>query len=306
MAHNGSLTKGLREVKKKMEIKIADIEPIDKEKFEAPAIPANWDFKSADKEFDSHIRKWRRLTADVISELWIFYNKLKVQGRRSDLVENSIKLPTWHEWLESKGISVKTPLNHFKALGWLPSDSLVSRFTANAENYTPAPIIQKVRDVLGEIDLDPASCDYAQKVVKAKKYYTEKDDGLKKPWSGKVFLNPPYGMPLIREFTDKLINELPNIEEAILLTNDQTDTNWWQKCAINSKVVCLPSGRLHFYTPEEEETSPTNGQTFFYYGKNEKDFCEKFSTIGIVVKVIKKRTSTNRRLSKNNTLSNNI
>ena len=31
-------------------------------------------------------------------------------------------LPTWHEWLESKGITPDTPLRHFKARGWLPDD----------------------------------------------------------------------------------------------------------------------------------------------------------------------------------------
>ena len=57
-----------------------------------------------------------------------------------------------------------------------------------------------------EIDLDPASCEMAQEVVKAKTYCTEQDDGLSMSWSGCVFLNPPYGMPQIREFTDNAVD----------------------------------------------------------------------------------------------------
>lgn len=57
------------------------------------------------RKFDKLIHNWRRLTGDVICTLWIFYNKLKVQGRRTDLIRNQIKLPTWLECLESKGIS---------------------------------------------------------------------------------------------------------------------------------------------------------------------------------------------------------
>lgn len=166
--------------------------------------------------------------------------------------------------------------------------SLVGKMTGNAENYTPRDIIKKVRKVLGGIDLDPASCEYAQRIVRAKKYYTKEDNGLDKPWRGKVFLNPPYGMPDIRNFTDKLITELPNIESAILLTNDQTDTNWWQKCAINTRIICMPNSRINFYTPDKEKTSPTNGQSLFYYGDKEERFYDVFSKMGIIIKVMKK------------------
>jgi hypothetical protein len=63
------------------------------------------------------------------SQLWIFYNKLARQGARTDISPNGEKLPTWAKWLESKGIGINTPTRHFQALGWLPSDSLVSRLT---------------------------------------------------------------------------------------------------------------------------------------------------------------------------------
>ncbi len=250
-----------------------------------PRIPKKWDFRTADKDFDKYIHNWRRLTIEVVSELWVFYHKLKVQGKRTDLSANAEKLPTWLEWLEAKGIGSDTPLRHFRALGWMPS-SLVERMTGNAENYTPIAIIEKVKAVLGGIDLDPASCDMAQEVVKAKTYYTVEDNGLCQAWRGRVFLNPPYGMPHIRDFTDKLVEELPSIDAAILLTNDQTDTLWWQKCAINANLICMPQGRLHFTTADGKETSPTNGQSFFYFGDNKRKFREAFSEMGLIVQVL--------------------
>ncbi len=251
-----------------------------------PTIPKKWDFNTADKNFDKYIHDWRRLTIDVVSELWVFYNKLAFKTGVGDNPPNGGKWPTWYEWLQNKGIGENTPLRHFKALGWLSSDSLVGKMTGNAENYTPTAIIAMVKEVLGGIDLDPASCDFAQKVVKAKRYYTEKENGLNKSWKGRVFLNPPYGMPQIRDFTNKLIDELSNIEAAILLTNDQTDTKWWHKCALKAALICMPMGRVHFYTPEIEETSPTNGQTFFYFGTKQNEFCEVFADSGLIVKVI--------------------
>ena len=94
-------------------------------------------------------------------------------------------------------------------------------------------------------------------------------------------------MPDIKNFTNKLIEELPNIEAAILLTNDQTDTYWWAKACVNAQLICIPTGRLRFYTPTQDKTSPTNGQTFFYYGNREKKFIDTFSELGLLVKIIK-------------------
>jgi hypothetical protein len=34
-----------------------------------------------------------------------------------------------------------------------------------------------VREVLGEIDLDPASCADANKIVRAKQFFTQEDNG---------------------------------------------------------------------------------------------------------------------------------
>lgn len=252
-----------------------------------PAIPRDWDFESADKSFDKMISEWRRLSGDAISILWIFYNKLKKQGKRNDLSEISDKLPTWLEWIESKGISDKTPINHFKALGWLPSDSLEAKHTGNAENYTPTEIVTLIRQVFdGVIDFDPASCKMAQEVIQAEEYYTESENGLDVSWHGKVFLNPPYGMPLIQQFTDKLVDELPNIHSAILLTNDQTDTLWFHKCAEKAEVICFKRGRIGFYTPDKEKTAPTNGQAFQYFGPNVDRFIDVFREVGLLVRPI--------------------
>ena len=70
----------------------------------------------------------------------------------------------------------------------------------NPENYTPAVYIEAVRRVLGEIDLDPASRRIAQETVKAKRFFTKEDDGLRQVWTGRVFLNPPYARGVIDRF----------------------------------------------------------------------------------------------------------
>ena len=60
-------------------------------------------------------------------------------------------------------------------------------------------------DALGLIfDLDPCSPGPAH-WVPARKIYTKEDDGLVQPWSGTVFMNPPFGrrnghVPWLRKF----------------------------------------------------------------------------------------------------------
>ncbi len=72
--------------------------------------------------------------------------------------------------------------------------SLKARHSSKSnEHYSPSLIVEPARTTLGGIDLDPASCPLANTVVRATRIYTEADNGLELPWSGRVFLNPPGG-----------------------------------------------------------------------------------------------------------------
>lgn len=63
--------------------------------------------------------------------------------------------------------------------------------TETVEWYTPPEIIERARQVLGGIDLDPASNDIAQRWIQASVYYTAATP-LQAPWAGRVWLNPPF------------------------------------------------------------------------------------------------------------------
>jgi hypothetical protein len=65
--------------------------------------------------------------------------------------------------------------------------------TESGEHYTPALIVEAARHTLEAIDLDPCSCEVANRVVRAAKYYTKEVNGFLQPWSGRVFLNPVGG-----------------------------------------------------------------------------------------------------------------
>jgi phage N-6-adenine-methyltransferase len=152
--------------------------------------------------------------------------------------------------------------------------------------YTPSEYVEAVRKVLGRIDLDPASDKQAQETVKAKKYFTEEDDGLKQEWHGNVFLNPPYHRKLIPQFIDKLIAELEagHTKSAILLTNNSTDTEWFDKAIGACASICFDQTRIQFHHPSEDDVNPTQGQAFCYFGPDVKRFEEVFCTVGNCVR----------------------
>jgi len=157
--------------------------------------------------------------------------------------------------------------------------------TGENEWYTPIEYSEAARSVMGDIDLDPASSAQAQETIRALNYFTIEENGLIQTWSGRVFLNPPYTQPDIKNFIQKAVDEFAagNIHEAIILTHNYTDTAWFHLASSVCSAICFTRGRIAFVSPEGKKAAPTQGQTFFYYGKNTEAFKREFSTIGLVL-----------------------
>jgi hypothetical protein len=153
------------------------------------------------------------------------------------------------------------------------------------EWYTPEDLIIKVREVIGDIDLDPASTKQANEIIKARRFYSLEDDGLTKHWSGVVYCNPPYNKN-IGKFGLKLLDhyEANEVDRAILLVKSQgTDTRWFQRM-LEVCTTCFVKGRIRFWTIEGEGNfNPTFGSVFFYMGEDKQIFESHFQDIGVVV-----------------------
>ena len=164
------------------------------------------------------------------------------------------------------------------------------------EWYTKPRYIEAAREVLGEIDLDPASSAVANQIVKAKKYYTQEENGLLQPWYGRVWLNPPYGrtinqkarhQSMIRLFTDKLIKsyEQGYITQAIILATTEVNAKWFYP--LWNYTVCIPDHRVHFIVQETlVKYCQMFGTCFVYLGQDDRKFIEVFSRFGRIVKAV--------------------
>jgi len=152
------------------------------------------------------------------------------------------------------------------------------------EWYTPAEYLEAARAVMGDIDLDPASCAAAQEVVRAGKFFTKEDDGLAQEWRGRIWLNPPYSAALAPRFIDKLCAEYDagRLDEAVVLVNNATDTAWFHNL-LGRFPACFLRKRVPFWRPGHSGGGARQGQVIFYLGPKVGAFWRVFSPLGVVV-----------------------
>jgi phage N-6-adenine-methyltransferase len=156
--------------------------------------------------------------------------------------------------------------------------------SVTVEWYTPARYVEAARDVLGGIDLDPASSEMANRTVQAPAYYDEDDDGLTRDWHGRVWLNPPYGKGT-GLFASKLVEEYKQrrVTAAVLLINAYGfDSSWFQP--LWDHLLCFTDHRIVFTSPQRGTGGPANANLFVYLGPAEQRFADVFSGFGAIVR----------------------
>jgi hypothetical protein len=142
------------------------------------------------------------------------------------------------------------------------------------EWYTPSHVLSAVESVLGIIDLDPCSNPKPYNVP-ALNHLTADDDGLSKEWTGRVYMNPPYGDG-IGKWIAKLREEYDagRVQEAIALIPARTDTQWFQP--LFEYPCCFVSGRLKF----SNSGSAPFPSVLVYLGVSWEKFASTFREIG--------------------------
>ena len=200
----------------------------------------------------------------------------------------------------------------------MPRHALIA--SASAEHYGPPSLLGLVHRVMGGIDLDPASCEAANRIVRAERYMTEAEDGLRKQgeWLGRVYLNPPGGKGLAAEDV--------NIQLPEGRRSHNRQAIWWvalvdayEQGRVTQAIFtcfsldlleraqdypfahpldfpyCIPRDRLKFWTVDDrgllgEEPSPTHSNLIVYLPPrgdrdvHEEHFCRVFARLGRVAR----------------------
>ncbi len=109
---------------------------------------------------------------------------------------------------------------------------------------------------LGKFDLDPCACD-PQPWPCADRSYTEKEDGLARAWTGRIWLNPPYTTGVIEPWMRRLAD---HHGRGTALIFARTDTRAFHQFVWRrASAVLFIMGRLNFYYPDGRRASGNAG-----------------------------------------------
>lgn len=112
------------------------------------------------------------------------------------------------------------------------------RGNQNVDWYTPPWIFER----LGmQFDLDPCQPVEGVTWIPAARKYTIINDGLKQPWFGKVWLNPPYG-----KHTSAWLTKMHEHRDGVALVFARTDCAWFHNSVARADAILFLKGRIKF------------------------------------------------------------
>ncbi|MDR3558228.1 MAG: hypothetical protein P4L61_01720 [Candidatus Pacebacteria bacterium] len=158
--------------------------------------------------------------------------------------------------------------------------------SAAAELWTPPFYVDKVRAVLGQIDLDPFSCAGANLTVQANRYFCAGSAPFKRDWRAKtIFMSPPSSEKLLLRAARRFLKELRRgrFEQAIVLVNEAPDCLWYNLLASRADAICVTRKPIPFNTPNGgSQTSGAGMQAFLLFGPDRKFFRQLFTGVGAI------------------------
>lgn len=187
---------------------------------------------------------------------------------------------------------------------------LVNQSSGVVEYITPPKYPAAARQVMGGIDLDPASSHLANAIsVGAVMYMTKQHNGLDHSWHGRVWMNHPWQKPEqpchptrctkkicpergyhnleYRPGNEDWINHFVaqytrgNMQQGMCITPASTSEVWFWP--LLDYPQCFIRGRVNYLDAQGNETSQmTKGSVVTYLGPNIWSFVEVFSEFGVV------------------------
>lgn len=114
-------------------------------------------------------------------------------------------------------------------------------FSSKTQEWsTPLGFFESL-DKTFQFTLDPCA---TPENAKCRRFFTPEQDGLKQKWTGRVFMNPPYGRG-IGAWVKKAWETSRTGVLVVCLLPARTDTSWWHDYCLQGDVRFL-RGRLRF------------------------------------------------------------
>ncbi len=152
----------------------------------------------------------------------------------------------------------------------------------NDEWLTPPEIIRE----LGPFDLDPCA-PIERPWDTAATHYTRLENGLSKPWRGRVWLNPPYGREV-----DQWLARLVDHGTGTALIFARTETESFHRYVWDrATAVLFLRGRLHFHYVDGQRARANAGapSALVAYGERDAEILWAASQASIAGAYIRRR-----------------
>lgn len=188
----------------------------------------------------------------------------------------------------------------------IANHQLINQTSSDVEYYTPVEIVEAARRVMGRIDLDPASSETANQIVKAERIFTAYDSGLAQPWCGRIWMNHPFGraekaceVPCVNlkkthvchdyDFYGNAawVNYLEReyiagrLIESCNITFASTSEAWFQP--LMKQPQCYLTPRTNYRLPDGSiKKGVSKGSVVTYYGENVDAFAREYSRFGTI------------------------
>jgi len=130
---------------------------------------------------------------------------------------------------------------------------------------TPPEVIR----ALGPFDLDPCAAPEPRPWATAERMVSPPDDGLAIDWTGRVWLNPPYG-----QHTAAWLAKLARHGNGTALVFARTDTRMFQHHVWpHASALLFIAGRPHFHYPDGSRAKGNSGGplVLIAYGTRDAD-----------------------------------
>jgi DNA N-6-adenine-methyltransferase (Dam)/T5orf172 domain len=219
---------------------------------------------------DSAMRSWLR---------WLMTRPFVVTTEDAEAIGALPAVPA-EEWLPGE---MRT--KHYSQLVLPTADDrwadLATSVVMEGDFYTHHDIIAAARETMGEIDLDPASCNEANRVVRAAEFYGFQENGLIRQWWGRVWLNPPFGK-WGEGWAQKAAHEWASgtIDQMCLLASTRAITaQGFLPIKQHADAIWIGHGRFPFWGPKA--ASPDEGHVVFYFGQRVELFRQAFEGSGL-------------------------
>lgn len=194
----------------------------------------------------------------------------------------------------------------------MENHKLIHQDSGVVEYGSPPAIVNLARQVMGGIDLDVATSTlFNDAIVKAGKIWTVEDDGLSKPWRGRVWMNHPFSKgekacpadrskckkkvcrtrgyhidvdtPGNADWIEKLVEEymMGRATQACNICYAATSEAWFRP--LLRFPQCFIHGRVNYLLPDGTTLKGvTKGSVVTYMGPEILKFAKLFNQIGQV------------------------